>query len=98
VPQKLYVYLRLGRPVLAICPPGEAADLVAAAGGGSLVVDPADPEGHLALRPWLERLARGELAGLAPDPAVVRRFDRRVLAERLAQALGGLAGRRALEV
>jgi glycosyltransferase involved in cell wall biosynthesis len=91
VPQKLYPYLRLGKPILALCPEGEAATLVRSAGGGSTVIDPDAPDAARTLRAWLEKLAQGELAALRPDPEVVRRFDRRALARRLADELERLA-------
>ncbi len=40
---KLFEYLRLGRPILACCPPGDAADLVRSLGAGP-TADPDDAE------------------------------------------------------
>ncbi|CAN0588191.1 unnamed protein product, partial [Laminaria digitata] len=42
VPQKLYIYLRLQRPIIAICPPGEARDILEAAGGRQLILQPSE--------------------------------------------------------
>ena len=56
VPQKLYVYLRLGRPILAVVPPGEARDLIAGAGGPHLIVDPRDVgQAGARVAEWLRR-------------------------------------------
>ena len=84
VPAKLYEYLRMGKPVLALTLPGESAALLARTGGG-VVVDPADIEeltralGSL-YRQWQD----GTLSRLAPDPAVLAVYERRALAAQLA--------------
>lgn len=89
VPGKLYEALRLGRPILAVTPPGGAADLVREAGGDSLVLDPLDPEGAPRLAEWLTQLAaRGPKGRMNPE--LVRKYDRRVLTERLAATLDTL--------
>ncbi len=86
VPVKLYEYLRAGRPILALCPPGASARLIEEARGG-WVVPPGDRE---ALRRVLA-LAYGDWeAGRmlpAPDPGVAQRFDRSRSVARLALIL-----------
>jgi len=50
VPAKVYEYLRIGRPILALAPEGATADLIRASGAGA-VFDPSDIDGitrHLA--------------------------------------------------
>lgn len=80
VPAKLYEYLAVGRPILAIAPWGEAARLIAATEAGS-VVPPGQPEALAkVLADWLERPPRP--AG--PPPAV---FQRRRLSALLARTL-----------
>lgn len=90
VPGKLYNQLRIGRPILAVTPPGDTADLVREAGGGSLVLDPRDGDAVVRLARWLEALVEGELAPL--DPRVAARFDRTKLAADLAAQLDQIAG------
>lgn len=92
VPAKLYEYLRMGKPVLALTLPGESADLLARTGGG-WVVDPADPAqivqaiGRL-YRFWQER----SLGRFVADPQVLARYERRRLAAQLAEVFSTVAG------
>jgi hypothetical protein len=92
VPQKLYVYLRLGRPVLWCGPEGDATRILGAAGGTSFRLHPGRPDLE-GLARWLaERATDDGRAGF--DPSTVARYERRALTARLARALDGLAGRR----
>lgn len=85
VPAKLFEYLAVGRPVLAIAPPGAATKIVEAAEAGA-VVAPGDAEGLAALlRAWLASPPRP----LGPPPAA---FDRRHLTALLARTLDQAAG------
>ncbi len=80
VPAKLYEYLALGRPILAIAPWGEAARLIAATASGT-VLPPGQPEALArVLVDWLERPPQ---PGGAP-PLV---FQRRRLSALLASTL-----------
>ena len=85
VPAKLFEYLRAGRPVLALAPPGATAEVLRDTGGG-WVVDPADMGG---LRDAVVRAYRawtsGALGELSANSAVLKQFSR----ERLAAALAG---------
>lgn len=81
VPQKLYQQLRLGRPVLTLAPPGEAADIARAA--GQPVVDPRGPEAPRELGDALGALRAGPPP--APSAALLRRYDRRALARELTE-------------
>ena len=86
VPQKLYQYLRAGRPVLALMGPGPGRQLVEDLGVG-LACDPKDAEPIAAalassVRRWRE--------GWTPPPIPperLRRFERRELTRRLAERL-----------
>ncbi|MFZ5585546.1 MAG: glycosyltransferase [Thermodesulfobacteriota bacterium] len=85
VPAKLFEYLAVGRPVLAIAPFGAAAKIVEATGAGA-VVAPGDPAALAArLRAWLADPPRP----LGPPP---RAFDRRLHTALLARALDQAAG------
>jgi glycosyltransferase involved in cell wall biosynthesis len=91
VPVKVYEYLRAGRAILALCPPGASARLIEEARAG-WVVAPGDRE---ALRRVLARAYEDWEAGRAlpvPDPGVARRFDRSRGAMRLGQILERICG------
>jgi glycosyltransferase involved in cell wall biosynthesis len=80
VPGKLFEYLAVGRPVLAIAPPDSAsADVVADTRGGWLA--PAGDIGAIA------EALRSAFRGPAPQPdaRAIARYDRRVLTSKLAR-------------
>jgi glycosyltransferase involved in cell wall biosynthesis len=83
---KLFEYLALRRPILALAPDGAAADIVREAGGG-FVVDPDDP-GAIAdqIVSIYDAVSSGAQMPL-PDERVVARFDRRRQAETVARLL-----------
>jgi glycosyltransferase involved in cell wall biosynthesis len=84
VPGKLFEYLAVGRPILAVAPRGaEAAAIVeeANAGWAAWADSPADVHAKLAAA-WDAHRRR---AWPAPRPDVVARYDRRALAGRLAR-------------
>ena len=82
-PAKMFEYLALGRPLLALAPPdGDLAAILRATGGGA-AFDHADAGGIEAF------LARHAVP--PPDPGALRAYDRRVLTERLAGVLGAVA-------
>jgi glycosyltransferase involved in cell wall biosynthesis len=90
VPGKLFTQLFVGRPILAVTPPGDTAELVREAGGGSLVMEPESSIDLLVA--WLDALVHDRLpAGFAPE--VVARYDRRRLAGRLAEELDAIVRR-----
>lgn len=84
VPAKLYEYLRMQKPVLALTLGGEASALLEQTGGG-FVVDPADAA-QLArvLGEIFSRWQQGTLGRCRASQAVVQRYDRRALAGELA--------------
>jgi glycosyltransferase involved in cell wall biosynthesis len=88
VPARLYEYLRLGRPVLAVAPPGAAQELVDRHGG--TVIHPADVDG---LARALEQIATGGPLPGAPNPSDpgVRSFERSAQALALGRTLTELA-------
>jgi glycosyltransferase involved in cell wall biosynthesis len=88
VPQKIYPYLRLGKPVLWAGPDGDAWRLLERSGGRHLRVDLRSPATE-SLRAWLATLG----PTTANDPAFVRRFDRSRLTARLAEELDALVDR-----
>ena len=90
---KLFEYLGLGLPILALAPEGPAASLVREAGAGC-VVDPQDAQGvAAALARFYSDTTSTELPAI-PDPTVIERFDRRRQAADLAELLDALSGRR----
>ncbi len=87
VPARLYEYLRLGRPVLALAPPGAAQELVELHGGS--VIHPTDVDG---LTQALTQIAAGGPLPGAPNPddPAVRAFERSAQALALGRALTAL--------
>ena len=84
VPAKLYEYLRMQKPVLALTLPGESSALLARTGGG-LVVDPADGEALAQAVAGLYRHWQGGTLGtVCADQALLARYDRSALAGQLA--------------
>jgi len=86
---KLFEYLAAGRPVLALAPPGCAADLIEEAKAGK-VVDPDDP-GAVAralaemIQPW-----RAKAVSYRADQQVAAQYERRRLTGDLARLLDTL--------
>lgn len=93
VPAKLYEYLRMRKPLLALVLPGETTRLLEKTGGG-VAVDPAD---HALLVTELARLYRawrdGTLNRAQADLAIVRHYDRRELTRNLAAIFDAVAKR-----
>jgi glycosyltransferase involved in cell wall biosynthesis len=78
-PAKIFEIMRLGRPCLALAPPGSLADLVRQCRAGE-VVAPRDAEAiALLLERWLRRF-RANPTAFHAAPVGIERFDRRRLA------------------
>ena len=89
VPSKLYPYLAAGRPVLAIVPPGDAADIVDATGAGTVLTD-TDPR---ALADGIRAFVRGVhsgASGAGNHPDLVEQYAMSALASRVAHILSQL--------
>jgi len=81
---KTFEYLRSGRPILAIVPPGDNADLVRRHAAVHAIVTDEDPSRvAAAIGDLLDRASRVN-AGMAPDPAFVAEYSRRHIAGRIA--------------
>ncbi|NJK89679.1 MAG: glycosyltransferase family 4 protein [Myxococcales bacterium] len=94
VPQKLYTYLRVGRPILCVGRGGEVEQILRDAGGPHLHLSPrADTS---VLVEWLEHLDSPAVQGMKNRDDVVRRYDRRAQAGLLAESFNRLVkdGRR----
>jgi glycosyltransferase involved in cell wall biosynthesis len=92
VPAKLYEYLRMQKPVLALVLPGEASRILQTTGGG-VAIDPTDQRRLVEELAGLYRCWRdGTLQREGADLALVRRFDRRELTRELASIFERLAG------
>ena len=84
VPAKLYEYLRMRKPVLALTLPGESSALLARTGGG-LVVDPADGDALVqAVSGLYRKWQEGTLGSFTAQSALLERYDRRALTSQLA--------------
>jgi glycosyltransferase involved in cell wall biosynthesis len=86
VPAKVYEYLRLGRPMLALVSGGAVAELLGQTHGG-VVVAPDDIEG-IARR--LGELYQHQTAPSPPLPALVEGYTRENLTKRLVEELNVL--------
>ena len=88
VPGKTYEYLAADRPILAALPPGDARDLVTAA-GAAYVVGPDDTEGMVeVIRSLLaDRTAQGSVR----DMSVVAEHEYRSLVRRIGDVLDQVA-------
>jgi glycosyltransferase involved in cell wall biosynthesis len=91
VPAKLYEYLRIGRPVLALVRAGAAAEIIDQTHGGWAV----DPRHQDALDAALgEMVAAWRTGGLPKRSARIqdlRRFERRALSQELARVLDSVS-------
>lgn len=90
-PNKLFEYFAVGRPVLALTPPGDVAQLVREAGVGVAVPPGATEQIVAALRELLRQHQAGQLSRFTPNDPRFARFERRTLAAQLATLLDELA-------
>lgn len=91
IPAKLFEYMATGRPILAISPPGAAAELVRMTGCG-IVVDPSDVDGiEKAIVDFYRQYVRGEIVASHCAPEIFQRFHRRTLTQSLATLLDEIA-------
>lgn len=91
MPNKLYEYLAVGRPVFALTPPGEATRLIEALGAG-VAVAPGNVNGiTAALEQLIAQHRAGALPSVSGDDARIARFERRELAQQLATLLDEVA-------
>lgn len=90
VPAKLYEYLRIGRPVLALCYPGAMQDVIEAVEGG-WAVDPRQQEGlQICILDIYQRWQRGELSKRWNDAERLRPFSREMLTGELVNIFNSL--------
>ena len=84
-PSKIYDYLRIGRPILAIVPhDGDAARILQESNGG-FVLPFDEQQMKKELGTIFERRKRGELEGFQPDQEYITKFERRKLTEQMAE-------------
>jgi hypothetical protein len=89
VPGKLYEYIGLCRPILALAPPGEARDLVVSLRRGEAASPSRGDDIQRALRVMIDHHRAGRLDA-AYDLSARPEFDRRRIAGDLAALLAGL--------
>ena len=85
LPAKVFEYMRLGRPILAVTPDGDLSRLLATTGTG-IAVRPNDPE-RLATAIHRLYVRSGQAQKPERPPAAVAAFDRSLLAGHLASVL-----------
>ena len=91
VPAKLYEYLRMQKPVLALVLRGETTRILESTGGG-VSIDPGDePRLVSELANMYRRWCDGTLERERANLSIVRRFDRRELTRELAAIFETLA-------
>lgn len=91
VPNKLYEYAAVGRPMLALTPPGEVTRLLDTYAMG-IAVPPSDVDGiEAALRQFVTQYWAGTLPRFAPNGPRLERFERRHLTKQLAALLDEVA-------
>ena len=86
IPAKTYEYLRAGRPILALTTGGAVVDLLRET-GGAWIVDPADTSGIESAVMDAYCAWKDGVDARLPDGDVVRGYDRRLLAGRIADVL-----------
>jgi glycosyltransferase involved in cell wall biosynthesis len=87
MPNKLYEYVAVGKPLLALTPPGEVTRLIRELDAG-IAVAPTDVDGiEAALCQLIAQHRAGTLPGFALNDARVQRFERRTLTQQLATLL-----------
>ena len=90
LPGKLFEYLAIGKPILAITPRnGEVNRLLEATGAG-LCADPDDREGIKALLTGACSAKSGSLTPVKPNPDAIRRYERPRLTAEYATILSDL--------
>ena len=92
LPGKLFEYLYMRKPILALTIPGVTTELLERAGLG-VVVSPTDPQGiKRALRELYDQWQQGKWK-FVPDEAFISSFDRVRLTERLAHVFSAVTSR-----
>ena len=87
---KLFGYLKAGRPILGVVPPGEAARILRHV-GVSTIADASSVEAICAaLETIFSAWCDGRLASLVPDPEVCEQYSARHQTAALARALDGV--------
>jgi glycosyltransferase involved in cell wall biosynthesis len=89
---KTFEYLRAGRPVLAVVPPGDNADVVRSHAPIHAVVTREDPQAVTEAVVDLLRRARRSTESTF-DPEFAERYSRRSIAAQIAGVMDGLIGR-----
>jgi glycosyltransferase involved in cell wall biosynthesis len=92
VPGKIFEYLAAKRPILAVVPPGETADIVRSARAGVVISE--DDPGRLSEKLYRAIIDLKDKRDFSPDMDVIDRFDRKGLTEKLAQVFDEVTGGR----
>lgn len=86
VPAKLFEYLAIGKPLLAIAPRGETFDIA----GRFFPEGPVTPDNPGAISDWLQQRLSNDSPVSAPAITGIEEFSRESQTRRLAQILNGL--------
>ena len=90
IPGKVFEYLRVNRPILALVPQGATTDLLAETGGAA-IVHPNDIDGIARTLMTLFESRDDGSHGLKSDASVVARYERRQLTEQLTDVFNGIS-------
>jgi hypothetical protein len=96
VPAKLYEYVRLGRPILALVDDGASRDLLQRLGAGC-AISPARPEGaaHFLIRCYADRQTLRSKPLAVPE--AIARYERRTLTRELVEVFDQITSGRTRE-
>lgn len=91
---KLFEYLGAGKPILALAPEGDAAQLIRETNAGVVVHPSSVPQIKQALLEFYGRWKNGSLNALQADSDKIQSFDRRELTRRLGEVLDEVSERK----
>jgi glycosyltransferase involved in cell wall biosynthesis len=93
VPAKLYEYLRVQKPVIALVQPGATGEILSTVKGGWAVSPDDGQKLHATVAEVLRLWRAGTLGTQSADISLLRRFDRKALAAELAELFDRLVAR-----
>jgi glycosyltransferase involved in cell wall biosynthesis len=87
IPAKLYEYLPTGRPILALIPDGEAAQIIRENNAGTVITRPDVDAVEKAVSSYYMEYQSGKYDDLTPQLALIEKYTRRYQTRQLAELL-----------
>ena len=87
IPAKLFEYMATGRPILAVTPPGAAAEIIATHQLGQCIEHSDIPGIERAVLSYYTLFKAEKLQTTIPDPEILNKYDRKYLTKELANVL-----------